>query len=382
MKERRDRKFPTPADSRRGFASDATEENEGQIEGRNALTEALRSGRTIDKIYVQRGERTGSLIARLDWNINSRHNLSLRYNFLDARKDEFVSSATLLRFNGEGYTSTADTHSLVAELNSRISDKFFNEVRVGYTRVHDGREAMSGALYPYVEIQKMRDGDNTSVYIGTDPFAIMNDLVQNTVTITDNFSYYADGHTITIGTHNEIFNSSCLYMANALGAYTYNTLDDFLADNPRKYVRNYAVGNPATNITSAQFGLYLQDEWSASPRFSMTYGLRADMPVVFGTPPANDAFNASDIAQKYNIKTNQVPRPMVLVSPRIGLRWRIAESAEAKSLLRGGVGIFSGRIPFVWISAHQQADLQIVCSKMERKRFLQLTLDMVSSHGN
>ena len=63
-------------------------------------------------------KRTGSLIARLDWNINSRHNLSLRYNFLDARKDEFQSSATLLRFNGEGYTSLADTHSVVGELNS------------------------------------------------------------------------------------------------------------------------------------------------------------------------------------------------------------------------------------------------------------------------
>ena len=295
-------------------------------------------------------KRTGSLIARLDWNINSRHNLSLRYNFLDARKDEFVSSATLLRFNGEGYTSTADNHSLVAELNSRVSDKIFNEFRVGYTRVHDGRDAMSGELFPYVEIQKMRDGDNTSVYIGTDPFAIMNDLVQNTFTLTDNFSYYADSHTITIGTHNEIFNSSCLYMANALGAYTYNTLEDFLADNARKYVRNYPIGNPATNITSAQFGLYIQDEWNASSRFSMTYGLRADIPVIFGNPPANEAFNSSDIATKYGIKTNQVPSPTVLLSPRVGLRWRIHESADAKTLLRGGVGIFSGRIPFVWIS--------------------------------
>ena len=295
-------------------------------------------------------KRTGSLIARLDWNINARHNLSLRYNFLDARKDEFVSSATLLRFNGEGYTSTADTHSLVAELNSRVSDKMFNEFRVGYTRVHDGRDAMSGAKYPYVEIQKMRDGENTSVYVGTDPYAIMNDLVQNTITLTDNFSYYTNAHTITIGTHNEIFNSSCLYMANALGAYTYNTLEDFLQDNARKYVRNYAVGNPATNITSAQFGLYIQDEWNASPRFSMTYGLRADIPVVFGNPPTNGAFNSSDIAVKYDIKTNQVPRPAVLLSPRVGLRWRIHESAESKTLLRGGVGIFSGRIPFVWIS--------------------------------
>ena len=295
-------------------------------------------------------KRTGSLIARLDWNINSRNNLSLRYNFLDARKDEFVSSATLLRFNGEGYTSIADTHSVVAELNSRISEKMFNEFRVGYTRVHDGRDAMSGELYPYVEIQKMRDGENTSVYVGTDPFAIMNDLVQNTITLTDNFSYYANSHTITFGTHNEIFNSSCLYMANALGAYTYATLDDFLNDNARKYVRNYPIGNPATNITSAQFGAYIQDEWNASPRFSMTYGLRADIPVVFGNPPTNEAFNSSEIAQKYSIKTNQVPKPSVLISPRIGFRWRIANGIDSSTLLRGGAGIFSGRIPFVWIS--------------------------------
>ncbi len=295
-------------------------------------------------------KRTGSLIARLDWNINSRNNLSLRYNFLDARKDEFMSSATVLRFNGEGYTSIADTHSLVAELNSRVSERMFNEFRVGYTRVHDGRDAMSGEKYPYVEIQKMRDGENTAVYVGTDPFAIMNDLVQNTVTLTDNFSYYTDAHTITIGTHNEIFNSSCLYMANALGAYTYKTLDDFLADNARKYVRNYPVGDPATNITSAQFGLYIQDEWNASPRFSMTYGLRADIPVIFGNPPTNEAFNSSDIAQKYGIQTNQVPSATLLLSPRIGLRWRIAEGRDSKTLLRGGVGVFSGRIPFVWIS--------------------------------
>ena len=294
-------------------------------------------------------KQTGSLIARLDWNISSRHNLSLRYNFLDAKKDEFVSSATLLRFNGEGYTSIADTHSVVAELHSRVSEKMFNEFRVGYTRVHDGRDAMSGEKYSYVEIKKMRDGENTSVYIGTDPFAIMNDLVQNTVTLTDNFSYYAQSHTITVGTHNEIFNSSCLYMANALGAYTYNTLDDFLNDDARKYVRNYS-DNPYTNITSAQFGLYIQDEWNASHRFSMTYGLRADIPVVFGNPPTNEAFNSSDVAKKYGIQTNQVPRPTVLLSPRVGVRWQIAKSADAATLLRGGVGIFSGRIPFVWIS--------------------------------
>ncbi len=294
--------------------------------------------------------RVGSLLARLDYNINSKHTLSLRYNFLDASKDEFSSNALLLRFNGEGYTSISDTHSLVGELNSRLSNAMFNQFRVGYTRVHDGRDAMSGEKYPYVNIARLRDGDNTSVYIGTDPYAIMNDLVQNTVTVTDNFTYYTDAHAITVGTHNEIFNSSCLYMANALGAYTYNTLDDFLADNAIKYQRNYPIGNPATNVTAAQFGLYIQDEWQPSPRFMMTYGLRADLPVIFGVPPTNDAFNGSELALSNGVKTNQMPAPSLLFSPRIGVRWRISEGSEHLTLLRGGAGIFSGRIPFVWLS--------------------------------
>ena len=292
-------------------------------------------------------KQTASLIARLDWNINSRHNLTLRYNFLDAKKDEFQPSATTFRFNGEGYTSPSDTHSLVAELNSRVSDKMFNEVRVGYTRVHDGRDAMSGTHYPNVVIDNV---NGSKVRIGTEPNSVMNNLVQNTITITDNFSYYTNAHTITVGTHNEIFNSSCIFMSNAMGSYTYNTLDDFLNDKPSKYQRSYAIGNPATNLTTAQFALYIQDEWNASPRFSMTYGLRADIPVIFGNPPTNEAFNSSEIAKKYGVKTNQVPSPTVLLSPRLGFRWRVAESANSSTLLRGGVGIFSGRIPFVWIS--------------------------------
>ena len=292
-------------------------------------------------------KQTASLIARLDWNINSRHNLTLRYNFLDAKKDEFQPSATTFRFNGEGYTSPSDTHSLVAELNSRVSDKMFNEVRVGYTRVHDGRDAMSGTHYPNVVIDNV---NGSKVRIGTEPNSVMNNLMQNTITVTDNFSYYTNAHTITIGTHNEIFNSSCIFMSNAMGSYTYNTLDDFLNDKPSKYQRSYAIGDPATNLTTAQFAIYIQDEWNASPRFSMTYGLRADIPVIFGNPPTNEAFNSSEIAKRYGVKTNQVPSPTVLLSPRLGFRWRVAESANSSTLLRGGVGIFSGRIPFVWIS--------------------------------
>ncbi len=41
---------------RRRVEKPVKEENEGQLEGRNALTEALRSGRTIDKVFIAAGD--------------------------------------------------------------------------------------------------------------------------------------------------------------------------------------------------------------------------------------------------------------------------------------------------------------------------------------
>ncbi len=41
---------------RRRVEKPVIEENEGQLEGRNALTEALRSGRTIDKVFIAAGD--------------------------------------------------------------------------------------------------------------------------------------------------------------------------------------------------------------------------------------------------------------------------------------------------------------------------------------
>lgn len=291
--------------------------------------------------------RSGSLMARLDWNINSRHNLTLRYNFLDGYKDEYSNTAATFLFNGAGYASVSMSHSIVGELNSRVSQKIFNKLLVGYTRVYDGRSA--DVQLPFVQITKMRDGENTSVSIGTDAFAGANALTQNAVTITDNLSIYAGNHTVTVGTHNEIFVADNLYVANILGTYTYNTLEDFLKDNARKYVRNYPIGDATLRFSTAQFGFYAQDEWRVD-KFSLTYGLRADIPVVFGAPKVNDAFNGSDIATKYGVATGVKPRANVLLSPRVGFRWEPIEREDYSLVVRGGVGLFSGKIPFVWVN--------------------------------
>lgn len=298
-------------------------------------------------------KKSGALVARLDWNINDRHNLTLRYNYLNASMDNYSNSASSFSFNGSAYALSNQTHSLVAELNSRISKSVFNKLRVGYNRIIDGGE--SERLLPYVQINKLSDdngGDknnNIRVMIGTNPYNGMNHLEQNSISVTDNVSIYAGNHAITAGTHNEIFTNEVTYVANAFGSYTYNTLDDFLKDNSSVYVRNYPIGNPAIRTTSAQFGLYIQDEWSAARNFTLTYGIRADIPVIFDTPNENTVFNASEIAVKYGIRTDSKPKTRVMLSPRIGFRWKAADSYEYTATLRGGAGIFTGKVPFVWI---------------------------------
>ena len=288
---------------------------------------------------------TVSILARLDWNISDRHNLAVRYHYLDAGKDEHINSASTLLFHGTGYTSVSTTHSVMAELDSRISPSLYNSLRVGYTRVTDGRDTDSKT--PFVTIDHIRDGENTAVKIGTDGMACSNSLAQNSITITDYLSIHKGSHNITLGTHNEIFTAKVLFVANAIGSYTYNTMADFLDGKPSMFQQTIPVGDASTRINTAQFGLFAQDEvWINS--LQLTYGLRADMPVIFNTPRENSTFNSSAIAERYGVATNSKPKSHILLSPRVGFKWYIGGNSSL--VLRGGSGLFTGRIPFVWIT--------------------------------
>lgn len=80
----------------------------------------------------------------------------------------------------------------------------------------------------------------------------------------------------------------------------------------------------------------------------LTYGLRATLPLIFNSPTANDEFNAGDIAQKNNIRIGDVPRSQLLLSPRVGVSWA-HDYASGRLTIDGGVGVFTGQVPFVWI---------------------------------
>ena len=292
---------------------------------------------------------TGSAVARLDWNINHSNRLSLRYNMLHADAAASSNSAQAFYFTGSEYTNINRTHSLVAELNSS-GDWGMNTLRAGYTRLQDGRTTVESL--PAVTINSLGERGNGSATIGTNPYSGCNMLSQDVFILGDDFTLSRGRHNITVGTSNEIYRADNLYLANARGSYTYATIDDFLADDGKsgshatQYAYNYFVdGKRNPPMTMAQFALYAQDEVKLAQQLHLTYGLRVDMPVMFDTPVANEEFNNGYFATTYGTKTGDIPRTQLLFSPRVGIEWM-----HEGLTLRGSAGIYTGRIPFVWLA--------------------------------
>lgn len=293
---------------------------------------------------------TGSAVARLDWNISDEHHLSLRYNMLHADAHDSANTLQSFYFTGSEYTNINRTHSVVAELNSSNYHKpsrhnISNTARIGYTRLTDGRTTPESL--PAVIVNGLGERGNGSVTIGTNPYSGCNVLKQDVFIFGNDLHIQAPGlHYITIGTSNEIYRADNLYLANARGTYTYNTLDDFVADNASKYQYGYfADGRLNLPITTGQFAIYAQDEVITSIG-ELTFGLRVDIPVMFNTPVANESFNNSKFVAEHGTKSGDIPRAQVLLSPRIGLERGLAAGLK----LRASAGIYTGRIPFVWLS--------------------------------
>lgn len=299
-----------------------------------------------------------SLLGRIDWNIDANNKFAFRYQLNDSYKDVYGAGSRTYYFAGSGYRMNNKTNSFVAELNSHLSESLYNEARVGLSLVRDDR----GIDYqgPNVEIDNLvydaatKKGDGNRMYIGTEYSSGANYLNQDVWTIEDNLSWYKGNHTFTFGTHNEIYKMKNMFMQAANGAFYYNDINDFINDKPYRFVYNYSdealtgTDKWAGTMKAGQFGLYAQDKWTVSNNLTLTYGLRIDMPVMFNKPTANDVFNASPFAINNDVKVGTVPSAKLMFSPRVGFRYYTDDSH--KSLIRGGVGLFTGRVPLVWVS--------------------------------
>lgn len=300
------------------------------------------------------------VLGRLDFNLNQNHKLTVRHSYTKGESNSPGGSSTnRINFGGTGIFFPSTTNSSALELKSTFGSSRSNNLIIGYTTVTDDRDPV-GAAFPYVNI---RDGSG-SIRIGSEEFSTGNFLEQKIFTITDNFNIYKGKHTFTLGTHLEFFDINNVFIRQNFGSYDYASLADFLDNQNTSYTdfdRSFSlVDNTTGDDTEAaaafkanQLAFYVQDEIQTSDDFKLNIGLRFDIPMFTDDPAENQYFNSTTIplleAEGYDLQGTTVgtaPKTTVMVSPRVGFNWNVNGKDDVQ--LRGGIGVFTSRIPFVW----------------------------------
>ena len=332
---------------------------------------------------------------KLDWNISDNNRFNIKYNYLKSYADINPSGSGAiggsraqsqfgLPFLAAYYRINNNLNSIIAELNSTLGGgKYSNNLTAGYSAFRDFRES-SGGIFPLVDIGNGTGrtalgtagvtASNTLTAFGYEPFSAFNVLNSDVYQVGDNFTAYLGKHNVTVGTYNEYYKFRNGFAPNYYGNYSYNSLEDFYASAGFNYDRNTATYTPLApgtvrpgaqrynlqysavaggafpfaDITAAQLGLYAQDEWSPRSNLKVTYGVRADLPFLTSDLTQNENAAKLTFRDGVQLNTGSVPKKTVLFSPRVGFNWDVND--DRKTQLRGGTGIFTGRVPFVWLS--------------------------------
>ena len=285
---------------------------------------------------------SNKFFVRADFNINPRNQLTVRHNYLDAMNDIGRPTTSLYFMPDNFYRMKNTTNSTVGQLNSTLGSAV-NELRFTYQRIRDRRGAGPAEEKPFPFI--LVDLSAGQVRAGRENFSTANELDQDVYELTDDFTLLKGRHTFTFGTHNEFFRFRNLFIRDSFGSYRFANLDLLEQGLAQSY--DYSFSLTSDPLQSAkfrvrQFGFYAGDQWRPRTNLTLTYGVRADIPIFPDKPTANPLTVSS-----YGYRTDEVPSS-VMWSPRVGFNYALSDNNTEQ--VRGGVGLFSGRTPYVWLS--------------------------------
>ncbi|GAC1368907.1 MAG: carboxypeptidase regulatory-like domain-containing protein [Hymenobacter sp.] len=320
---------------------------------------------------------SNKIFGRLDFNVNDKTSIALRHNFISSEATNLERSGSLFKFGSQDFTQHNLQNSTVLEVKSNFSSRFANNLILGYTNIHDYRDLLGGQanLFPAVQISavstdptKNYGGGSNQILLGSDREASIFNQRQKTMEVTDNFTFYTGAHALTLGTHNEFYNIDYGFINSWNGRIEYNNVADFLADKPNRIRGTYNNGtqgdnsygynfnNPSAHFNINFYSAYLQDEWNVNDKLKITPGIRFDIASLPNKPALNSALvnnpqnDANTLNQTYlHTPWSQLSNGylgQVQISPRLGFNYDV--KGDQSIVVRGGSGIFTGRVPFAW----------------------------------
>ena len=334
-------------------------------------------------------------LVKLDWNVNDNHRASYTYSFNDGfNNSESDDGATEMEFSNHYYERGAELTSHVAQLFSNWTENFSTEFRYSYQELDNRQISLGGTDFGEVQIHTFNDPDGagpisaqrTNVYLGADDSRHANDLKYDTTSYKLAGTYTLGDHAITGGLEREELDVFNMFIQEAEGEYLFQAegLTPMCSDvNPDGCIDAFETGNPnrityenasPSNIPSdaaAQFGYeintaYLQDEFPIGP-VTVVAGLRYDWYTSSDVPRLNPNFVARNGFSNQSTFDGES-----LLQPRLGLTWDFSDSLS----FRGGVGLYSGGNPNVWLANNYQVD------GITQLEFQERTLDDDGLAGN
>lgn len=301
--------------------------------------------------------------ARIDWNISDNHKVNFRYNRVEAKSPSNMSGSfggsnlsglnrtgnNALHFANSNYFQENNLYSAVAEYTGRWGNTD-NTIRLFYVNQNEPR-SVNGGAFPLVDI---KEGDNIITTFGYEPFSYGNLRDVETLTAYWDGNYSLGNHEFTYGAQYETSTVKNGFQRFGAGYYLFDSWDDFVNGNQAS---NYVLTYPLTPDGSQAFpsfrfnqlSFFLQDQYTFSNKFRLTGGIRFELPTYPGVDEIKTHPLVASLTFSEGIKldTGKLPEQQWMVSPRIGFNYDVFE--DQSMVLRGGTGVFTGRIPFVWI---------------------------------
>jgi len=368
-----------PSIANRWRGSEDGEANPNQYISRTRLSDLEKVSKFVKEKY---GYDTGSwtsfpanqsnmkALARIDWNITENHHLAVRYNYTlnnvwnspngtsmdgGTRMGGYRMSQYSMSFANSMYSMRNLVSTVSVDLNSRINDKLSNQFLATFSKLDDVRGTNSKE-FPFIDILDDTQSNNYMA-LGYELFTWNNGVHNNVFNVKDDLTYFGGNHKITGGINFEYQMADNSYMRNGTGYYRYKSVDDFINGAvPEIVCLTYGYDgekNPAARVRFYKAGIYAQDEWQANDKFKLTYGLRIDglffdNQDLITNKAILDLKYFDEKGKERHIDTGKWPNASVTFSPRIGFTWDILGDNSLK--LRGGSGLFSGRLPLVFFT--------------------------------
>jgi len=290
-----------------------------------------------------------NVFARIDYQINDVHRLVARYNYATGERLRLQNnrSRTTAVFSSNFHDFKNVKNAPVIQLFSNFKSGSFNEMFLGYNNWYNRRTPKDN--FPQIRVQNVV-GDSVAptftngvFFAGADQFSQGNELDTKTWEFTDNFTKPIGAHTFTVGTRQEHVWLRNLFTQSSLGVWNFNGLDSLAAGNANSFRKAIILANGGNvEFSALQSAFYAQDQWQVNPNLAVTFGLRADISNFLDDIKHNLAIDSA-----YGRSTSDIPKTSVQWSPRLGFNWDITGTLTDQ--LRGGVGLFVGTPPYVWL---------------------------------